>query len=302
MPPSAALGIDGAPDKTRTCDLQVRNLALYPTELRALEAGKLANHPAPRRSGGESGIRTHGTVSGTRTFQARAFSHSAISPTEGSNGSTETKATPRVRNTAGGRIRGWRRGRDSNPRYGFPYADLANLCLQPLGHLSGTRKRRIIAAETRRRRAPGPDSAAHASEASPTGRREKIGGEGGIRTLETLSRLAVFKTAAFDRSATSPRSAIETVARRHGVDARRLPAADRQLRQPLRQRARSRRAELAGSARILQILPEQPRRRGRPGDSSCPGRSGAPNPHRRDPPCTSPRSRPSTTRPIRSAC
>ena len=27
----------GAPDKTRTCDLQVRNLTLYPTELRALE-------------------------------------------------------------------------------------------------------------------------------------------------------------------------------------------------------------------------------------------------------------------------
>ncbi len=32
----------------------------------------------------------------------------------------------------------------------------------------------------------------------------ETGGEGGIRTLETLSRLAVFKTAAFDRSATSP--------------------------------------------------------------------------------------------------
>jgi hypothetical protein len=33
----------------------------------------------------------------------------------------------------------WRRERDSNPRYGFkPYAGLANLCLQPLGHLSCT--------------------------------------------------------------------------------------------------------------------------------------------------------------------
>ena len=30
----------------------------------------------------------------------------------------------------------WRRGRDSNPRYPFEYAGLANLCLQPLGHLS----------------------------------------------------------------------------------------------------------------------------------------------------------------------
>ena len=30
----------------------------------------------------------------------------------------------------------WRRERDSNPRYPFEYAGLANLCLQPLGHLS----------------------------------------------------------------------------------------------------------------------------------------------------------------------
>ena len=31
----------------------------------------------------------------------------------------------------------WRREGDSNPRYGFtPYDDLANRCLQPLGHLS----------------------------------------------------------------------------------------------------------------------------------------------------------------------
>ena len=31
----------------------------------------------------------------------------------------------------------WRRGRDSNPRYGFrPYNGLANRRLQPLGHLS----------------------------------------------------------------------------------------------------------------------------------------------------------------------
>jgi hypothetical protein len=30
----------------------------------------------------------------------------------------------------------WRRRWDSNPRYGFPYAALAKLCLQPLGHVS----------------------------------------------------------------------------------------------------------------------------------------------------------------------
>ena len=34
----------------------------------------------------------------------------------------------------------WRRGRDSNPRYGFrPYNGLANRRLQPLGHLSVAR-------------------------------------------------------------------------------------------------------------------------------------------------------------------
>jgi hypothetical protein len=38
------------------------------------------------------------------------------------------------------------------------------------------------------------------------------GGEGGIRTPEALARLAVFKTAAFDRSATSPLAAQEPLA------------------------------------------------------------------------------------------
>ncbi len=31
-------------------------------------------------TGGESGIRTHGTCEGTHTFQACALNHSAISP------------------------------------------------------------------------------------------------------------------------------------------------------------------------------------------------------------------------------
>ena len=30
----------------------------------------------------------------------------------------------------------WRRGRDSNPRYGYPYDSLANCCFRPLSHLS----------------------------------------------------------------------------------------------------------------------------------------------------------------------
>ena len=37
--------------------------------------------------------------------------------------------------------RGWRRGRDSNPRYGYPYAAFRVRCFQPLSHLSVAAKR-----------------------------------------------------------------------------------------------------------------------------------------------------------------
>ena len=56
-----------------------RNAALaraiipYVTRADLLRAGQSA-------AGGESGIRTHGTVSRTHAFQACALSHSAISP------------------------------------------------------------------------------------------------------------------------------------------------------------------------------------------------------------------------------
>ena len=35
-----------------------------------------------------------------------------------------------------GERRRWRRGRDSNPRYGYPYAAFRVRCFQPLSHLS----------------------------------------------------------------------------------------------------------------------------------------------------------------------
>jgi hypothetical protein len=35
----------------------------------------------------------------------------------------------------------WRRGRDSNPRYGYPYAAFRVRCFQPLSHLSARRAR-----------------------------------------------------------------------------------------------------------------------------------------------------------------
>lgn len=45
-----------------------------------------------------------------------------------------------------GHSAGWRRGRDSNPRYSLrPYDALAKRCLQPLGHLSGASLMHLIA-------------------------------------------------------------------------------------------------------------------------------------------------------------
>ena len=38
---------------------------------------------------------------------------------------------------SGGEGANWRRGRDSNPRYGYPYAAFRVRCIQPLCHLSG---------------------------------------------------------------------------------------------------------------------------------------------------------------------
>ena len=39
----------------------------------------------------------------------------------------------------------WRRGRDSNPRYGYPYAAFRVRCFQPLSHLSKPLKALVIA-------------------------------------------------------------------------------------------------------------------------------------------------------------
>src|SRR5215468_3590697 len=73
---------------------------------------------------------------------------------------------------------GERRERDSNPRYPFGYAGLANLCLQPLGHLS-------------------KPATAQRPGLLPT---EEVGFE----PTKGCEPLAVFKTAAFSRSAIPP--------------------------------------------------------------------------------------------------
>ncbi len=83
-----------------------------------------------RLNGGESGIRTHGTLSGTHAFQACAFNHSAISPEN--LGFSERKAPVRPPSKAGGE--GGIRTLDEL----LTHTPLAGERLQPLGHLSKT--------------------------------------------------------------------------------------------------------------------------------------------------------------------
>jgi hypothetical protein len=52
----------------------------------------------------------------------------------------------------------WRRERDSNPRYGFPYTHFPGVRLQPLGHLSSTRHG-LIRPHAFAKRLSGPDRA-----------------------------------------------------------------------------------------------------------------------------------------------
>ena len=64
--------------------------------------------------------------------------------------------TPSVLPMGGGRDRShyahvaWRRGRDSNPRYGFPYTHFPGVRLRPLGHPSAMRVIASAAHNTRR--------------------------------------------------------------------------------------------------------------------------------------------------------
>ena len=85
--------------------------------------------------------------------------------------------------------RAWRRGRDSNPRYGYPYTRFPSVLLRPLGHLSALLVQR----------------------SQP---RWATGGEGGIRTHGPRKGSTVFETVPIDHSGTSPhRAAKFTLAR-----------------------------------------------------------------------------------------
>ena len=113
---------NGAPGTTRTCDPQLRKLMLYPTELRARGVVFLENKKTGRPTlangiwgGGESGIRTHGTLPYTRfpSVRLKPLGHLSeksskkssplVGPTDSPSGSIPAKSN-------------WRRGRDSNPR------------------------------------------------------------------------------------------------------------------------------------------------------------------------------------------
>jgi hypothetical protein len=74
---------------------------------------------------------------------------------------TTGKTAGSARRCGGGElvVRGcWRRERDSNPRYGFPYTHFPGVRLQPLGHLSSTRHG-LIRPRAFAKRLSGPDRA-----------------------------------------------------------------------------------------------------------------------------------------------
>ncbi len=64
------------PHSTTLAPLPIHGSTMVQVPLRLL----VAAHPAALRNGGEGGIRTHGRVSPTHTFQACSFGHSDTSP------------------------------------------------------------------------------------------------------------------------------------------------------------------------------------------------------------------------------
>ena len=113
--------VNGAPGTTRTYDPQLRKLMLYPTELRARgwfslkiwKTGSLTLANAVS-GGGESGIRTHGTLPYTRfpSVRLKPLGHLSLNCPERALPSW----FPPIRVTNPWAKSNWRRGRDSNPR------------------------------------------------------------------------------------------------------------------------------------------------------------------------------------------
>ncbi len=105
-----------------------------------------------QKTGGEGGIRTHGTVSRSQHFQCCQFNHSCTSPQiadckfriSDSRGMGEfsrelfkssiSLQIPQfeIRNPKSF----WRRGWDLNPRWSFPHSGFRDRCTKPLCDLS----------------------------------------------------------------------------------------------------------------------------------------------------------------------
>jgi hypothetical protein len=238
----------GAPSKTRTCDLQVRNLALYPTELWARDlgsrrrgtladaersasrlrnasvfeqaplpkcldaararskrnaqragvfAGERSQRGIPPRAslprvargwsrGGEGGIRTLGTVSGTRDFQSRAFSRSATSPRASLYMGLATpppRPPPPLRQRC-----------VSSARSGLDAEAPVRQSRGKQAKRAASRSLRRRAESTRLARSTRLDVGENASFAALTdakARFARFGGEGGIRTLDRVSPMQI---------------------------------------------------------------------------------------------------------------
>jgi hypothetical protein len=82
----------------------------------------------------------------------------------------------------------WRRGGDSNPRYGCPYAAFRVRCIQPLCHLSVDRVLRQAARRVQGRRAPSPPRARRSVEQRAQNPAVPLGAGGDARVHRSPGR------------------------------------------------------------------------------------------------------------------
>ncbi len=132
---------------------------------------------------------------------------------------------------------GWRRGWDSNPRYGLTHTRFPSVLLKPLGHLSRcilfkpsmSPQHDIVTIVTPvhfHRKSCHFQCPLWVLEVSAANLRHfsKCGGEGGIRTHGTGKGTPVFETGPIDHSGTSPRSRLDLIPEGSCVPGRMLAA------------------------------------------------------------------------------
>ena len=89
-------------------------------------------------SGGEGGIRTHGTVSRSQHFQCCQFNHSCTSPLPISDFQLHGRNPDRSEIYNWQSLMIWRRGWDSNPRWALTHSGFRDRCTNPLCDLSAS--------------------------------------------------------------------------------------------------------------------------------------------------------------------